>query len=62
MTSNFKIPLTSHLTSEEKSFVVYNAYYRRVLKSKEISNFLFKDRLNTWTLWGFPVATFFVSS
>lgn len=45
-------------TPEEKSYTIYKAYEGRALKSEDIQSFLFKDRVNTWTMWGFPVVSY----
>lgn len=46
-------------TEEEKSFTVYKAYEARVLESSDVRGFLFKDRLNVWTTWAFPVLSYY---
>lgn len=52
-------PIYHYWRPEEKSFVIYRCYQRRVLKSEEVASLLAKDRINTWSYWGFPLATFF---
>lgn len=47
-----------HYTAEEKSFVIYNAYLKRVLKSDDLKKFSIVNRLVNWNYWFFPVVAY----
>lgn len=56
--SPFENRIWQFYTEEEKSITLLNAFKHRHLFSEEVSTFLFRDRVNTWATWGFPIATF----
>ncbi|CAD8115260.1 unnamed protein product [Paramecium primaurelia] len=56
--SPFELRIWHFYTKEEKSISLLNAYNQRVIFSEDIKSFLFKDRLNTLTYLGFPVACY----
>lgn len=37
---------------------ILNGFKNRMLLSEDVQSFLLKDRLNTWSQWGFPAALF----
>ncbi|EGR30849.1 hypothetical protein IMG5_122500 [Ichthyophthirius multifiliis] len=47
-----------HWTPEEKSHAIYEGYFRRILKSHEIKNFLWANRLNNLSNWGYPLIAY----
>jgi hypothetical protein len=46
------------LTDEERSFVVYNAYKRRVLKSDEVKDYLREVRISNLTQLIYPIIAY----
>ncbi|CAD8074145.1 unnamed protein product [Paramecium primaurelia] len=56
--SPFELRIWHFYTEEEKSITLLNAYKQRVLFSEDIKSLLLKDRLNTWSYWGFPAACY----
>ena len=53
--SPYKLKLWFAYTGEEKSYVVYNAYSRGILKSEDVASYLNKARLNHASNMLFPV-------
>lgn len=45
-------------TPEEKSITILNAYKHRYLLPEDIKKFLWLDRLQVWSYWGFPAISY----
>jgi hypothetical protein len=47
-----------HYTDEERSFVIFQAYKNRILKSEDLTSFMRTNRLLNWSNWLFPLAAY----
>ena len=56
--SDLFLKLWFHYTDEERSYVILNAYKRRILKNEELETFMTCNRVLNWTNWLYPVVAY----
>jgi hypothetical protein len=55
MTEQYRLKPWFHYTDEERSYVIFSAYKKRVLKSEDLKSFVVENRILNWSNWLFPL-------